>query len=102
MLPLPLPVLNGVEVTHEEHRACLAERVRFLRDFAQAQEVLFPYSRAHWEAADPRWWVAGRDRDGSLLCCFTALGITNGVKRRYIRRVRLVKGRHLRLVSELG
>jgi hypothetical protein len=97
MLPLPAPVLNGVEVTHDEHRACLGERRRFLQEFAQAEGLVFPYEKAAWERLGARWEVLERDRDGALLVIFTAHGYSTGLKRKYIRRVRLVKTRHLRL-----
>jgi hypothetical protein len=97
MLPLPAPVLNGVEVTHDEHRACLAERRRFNEEFAQAQGFCYPYSKASWDLSEPRWKVLGRCADGCILLNLTAVGYSTGVKRRYTRTVRLVKTRHLRL-----
>jgi hypothetical protein len=97
MLPLPNPVLNGIEVTHDEHRACLAERRRFLEEFAQAQGLVFPYTKEAWQAIEARWTVVGRSLDGSLLLNLTAYSDSNGRRRRYLRRIRLVKVRHLRL-----
>jgi hypothetical protein len=97
MLPLPLPVLNGTEVTHDEHRACLAERGRFLREFAQAEGLVFPFTKAAWDRLEPRWRVLGRSADDSVLLVLTAYGYRSGVKRKYKRSVRLVKTRHLRL-----
>jgi hypothetical protein len=97
MLPLPNPVLNGTEVTHDEHRACLAERRRFLEEFAQAQGLVFPFQKDAWEALEARWKVLGRSRDGSVLLNLTAYGYSGGRRRRYTRSIRLVKVRHLRL-----
>jgi hypothetical protein len=97
MLPLPNPVLNGTEVTHDEHRACLGERRRFLQEFAQAEGLVFPFTVDAWQALEHRWEVVGRDRDGALLLNLRAKGYRSGVKRTYRRSVRLVKTRHLRL-----
>jgi hypothetical protein len=97
MLPLPNPVLNDVEVTHDEHRACLAERLRFLREFAQAEGLVFPFTVDAWNRLEARWEVVGRSRDGALLLNLRAKGYRSGVKRTYRRSVRLVKARHLRL-----
>jgi hypothetical protein len=97
MLPLPNPVLNDTEVTHDEHRACLAERRRFLCEFAQAEGLVFPFTKDAWRLLEHRWCVVGRSRDGSVLLKLTAYGYSTGLKRKYVRRVRLVKERHLRL-----
>lgn len=91
MIPLYPAAVKGTVVTAEEHVAILEQRKTFLREFAIAQGMSFPYTKEEWSLIKPDWTIHGRDRDESLLVSFTAQSYVAGVKRTYRRRVRLVK-----------
>lgn len=95
MLPLPMPVLNGITLTHEELRQLhklMRETVR-----SHTASVALDGPRLLSPARGEKYVLAahGRDRDGSLLASVTIHMPWSGPA--YVRRVRLVKARSLNL-----
>lgn len=89
MLPLPRPVFDGYECTHDEHRTILEQRRATLDAAAKhwTQQESFPVAwRLGWSCT---FKILGRDRENSLLVRLTARGDRPWM--RFTRDVRLVR-----------
>lgn len=106
MLPLPVPVLNGVRITHKElHAIHLNMRVAI---HAATNERCLTGPRLLFPENGERYVLKAhkRDRDGNLLASVTVFLPWSGPP--YVRRFRLIKSRdvteslHVRVARENG
>jgi hypothetical protein len=88
MLPLPPPILNGIELTHAELRA-LHQNMRIAIHAATAQYCLDGPRLLRWDSGEGYVLKAHkRDREGRLLASVTVSSPREGWS--YVRKVRLV------------